>query len=238
MKKFLLVVGMLALSSSVYAAGDLIVNGNLGVGTTSPSTKLQVGNTGAGDAATKAIVETSLAVVQTGGRKGVYIYCDATSQTIAAYDYATGSHLNLKLTPDAQQGRVGIGMTATRKLSVNGDAGGATSWYNDSDERLKKNIKTIDHALQKVLNLRGVNFEWKNTQNHPVGLQMGLIAQETLKVVPEVVSKPGEYYSVATADLVGLLVEAIKEQQIIIGNLQETIKKQNERIAILESKTK
>jgi hypothetical protein len=116
---------------------------------------------------------------------------------------------------------VGIGTdNPTRKFWVNGDAGGTGAWQNDSDERLKKNIRTIDNALDKVARLRGVTFEWKDTQNHPEGQQMGLIAQEVEEIVPEVVEKKGEYYSMATSNLVALLIEAVKEQQEQIEDLK------------------
>jgi hypothetical protein len=118
-------------------------------------------------------------------------------------------------------GNVGIATsTPTRTLSVNGDAGGTSDWHNDSDARLKKNIQTIDDALEKVMALRGVNFEWRETENHPEGLQMGLVAQEVLEVVPEVVDQKGEYYSITTASLVALLIEGMKEQQRQIENYE------------------
>ncbi|VAX14907.1 Phage tail fibers, partial [hydrothermal vent metagenome] len=62
-----------------------------------------------------------------------------------------------------KNGNVGIGTTTpSRTFFVTGDAGGTTSWYNDSDKRLKKNIKTIPNALDKVKELRGVNYKWRN----------------------------------------------------------------------------
>ena len=122
--------------------------------------------------------------------------------------------------------RVGIGTsTPTRKLWVNGDAGGATDWYNDSDERLKKNITPIEDALDKISRLEGVYFEWQDAENRPDGRRVGLIAQEVEKVVPEVVDKKGEFYSMATAGLVPVLIEAIKEQQEQIDELRAKLAK-------------
>lgn len=94
---------------------------------------------------------------------------------------------------------------------VNGDAGGTQSWNNLSDERLKKNISTIANALEKVKNLRGVNYEWKDSEKYSKDLQMGFIAQEANEVIPEVVDDSGEYYSMQYAPITALLVEAIKE---------------------------
>jgi hypothetical protein len=126
--------------------------------------------------------------------------------------------------------RVGIGTdNPIRKLWVNGDAGGTSAWYNDSDERLKQDIKNIEGALEKVKQLRGINFRWRDTEHHPKGQQMGLIAQDVKEIVPEVVEKKGEYYSLATSNLVPLLIEAIKEQQT-------AIEEQASKIAALQAR--
>ena len=101
-------------------------------------------------------------------------------------------------------------------------AGKAT--FNDdvvafSDERLKSDIKTIDNALDKVLQMRGVNFD-KNGHK-----SMGVIAQEVEKIIPEVVStenKDGEeYLGVAYPNMVGILIEAIKDLQKQVDELKK-----------------
>ena len=75
-----------------------------------------------------------------------------------------------------------------------------------SDERLKENIKTIPNALETVKRLRGVCFDRKDFN----GKGIGVIAQEIEQVLPEVVVE-GEYKSVSYGNIVGLLIEAIKE---------------------------
>ncbi|MDD2717818.1 MAG: tail fiber domain-containing protein, partial [Candidatus Wallbacteria bacterium] len=133
-------------------------------------------------------------------------------------------------------GKVGIGkVDPARTFFVNGDAGGTLDWYNDSDERLKKNIRTIDNALDKVLSLRGVNFEWKDPETHVSGPQMGLIAQEAEKVVPEVVSQKNGTYAMQYSPLVGLLIEAMKDQQKIIDEQGEALKKLSQEMADLKN---
>lgn len=82
-----------------------------------------------------------------------------------------------------------------------------------SDERLKSDIETIDNALDKVMNMRGVSY----TKQAEKGI--GVIAQEIEKVLPEVVTD-GEYKSVAYGNIVGVLIEAIKEQQEQIDKLK------------------
>ena len=104
--------------------------------------------------------------------------------------------------------------TLTGGVYVTGDftASGNVTAY--SDERLKTNIQTLDGALDKVKQLRGVSFEKDGRQD------IGVIAQEVQAVVPEVVDTTHEYLSVAYGNMVGLLIEAIKEQQQQIDDLK------------------
>jgi hypothetical protein len=85
-----------------------------------------------------------------------------------------------------------------------------------SDMRLKSNVTTIQNALTKVSQLRGVNYT-KDSRN-----SIGVIAQEVEKIIPEVVITD-EYKSVAYGNLVGLLIEAIKELQDRVCKLEERL---------------
>ncbi len=107
-------------------------------------------------------------------------------------------------------GNVGIGTTnPSYKLDVNGTIRG--NIVGPSDAQLKKDIETIDNALEKVTSLRGTNFRWTDEENGN-GLQMGVIAQEVEAVFPEAVSIDDKgYKSVAYGKLVAPLIEAIKE---------------------------
>jgi hypothetical protein len=82
---------------------------------------------------------------------------------------------------------------------------------SNSDRRLKKNIQKIDNALDKVQQLNGVLFTMKETNSR----QTGLIAQDVQKVLPEAVIGD-DILSVAYGNMVGLLVEAIKELREIV----------------------
>ena len=104
--------------------------------------------------------------------------------------------------------------TMTGNLTVNGNIVASGDVTAFSDERLKSNIKTIDSALEKVQNLRGVTFDKDGKES------LGVIAQEVQKVIPEVVNQGEEYLSVAYGNMVGLLIEAIKEQQQQIEELK------------------
>ena len=105
-------------------------------------------------------------------------------------------------------------ITGFRNIANTGTitAGGDITAF--SDERLKSDIETIDNALDKVMNMRGVSY----TKQAEKGI--GVIAQEIEKVLPEVVTD-GEYKSVAYGNIVGVLIEAIKEQQKQIDELKK-----------------
>lgn len=104
----------------------------------------------------------------------------------------------------------------------------AYSTSTASDKKLKTNISTLTDALDKTIKLRGVNFDWID-ENKPNN-QVGFIAQEVEKVLPEVVknvetlNKENETHkAVDYAAVVPLLVEAIKEQQKQIDELKSII---------------
>jgi hypothetical protein len=102
-------------------------------------------------------------------------------------------------------------LAATFYESGNFTAVGNITAY--SDERLKTDIRTIDNALDKVSQMRGVYFIKGGVTS------TGVIAQEVEKVVPEVVYD-GEFKSVAYGNLVGILIEAIKELQAKVDKLE------------------
>ncbi len=89
-----------------------------------------------------------------------------------------------------------------------------------SDGRFKKDIVPIDHAMEKVMKLKGVYYNYKDTARFGSKHQIGFIAQDIEKVVPEVVSDGSEYKTVNYQYLTALLAEAIKEQQQQIETLK------------------
>ena len=95
-----------------------------------------------------------------------------------------------------------------------------------SDERIKTNIKTIENALDKTLLLRGVEFNLILEQEKK---RIGLIAQEVELIIPEVVhtDENTTLKSIEYQNLVGLLVEAIKDQQKQINELKNILIKNN-----------
>jgi len=125
-------------------------------------------------------------------------------------------------TPTIQQlgGNVGIGTsTVSYKLDVSGDIRATGDVIAYSDARVKENISTIEKAIEKVKALRGVSYTRKDTDDKSE--KIGVIAQEVLEVLPQVVSQDDKgQYSVAYGNMVGVLIEAIKEQQRQIEDLK------------------
>ena len=108
-----------------------------------------------------------------------------------------------------ETGNVGVGdSTPSYKLDVAGTIRATGDVIAYSDERLKENIKTIDNSLEKVNKLRGVEFNKIGEDKKSIGV----IAQEIENIIPEVVKTDDQgMKSVAYGNVVGLLIESIKE---------------------------
>lgn len=119
-------------------------------------------------------------------------------------------------------------------IFTDGSAGkpGGGSWTDSSDERLKKNINQIDskNAIDKILALRGVNFEWNDTRpdalSRPEGMQYGMIAQDIVKVFGEdehfVGKDNDDYYTASYGNYDPLFIESFR----YLKNENETMKAQ------------
>ncbi len=135
---------------------------------------------------------------------------------------------DITLVAPANNIAIGGAVDANYKLKVYGRF--QSAGVNElSDERWKQNIKTLEgSSLSKVKQLRGVNYDWRISENpernFPKGKQFGFIAQEVEKVFPLAVDTDSEgYKSVQYSHMTALLVEAMKEQQTIIENQQKQI---------------
>ena len=141
-------------------------------------------------------------------------------------------------------GRVGIANNGpARTLDVNGDidanniyASGnvqAAAFLYSSDIRLKKDVSELDNSLEKVNQLNGVSFSWR--ENDEKGI--GLIAQDVERVYPELVSVDDVtgMKSVEYGNLVAPLIEAVKEQQKLIEGQQKEIDDLKDEVEKLKS---
>ena len=121
-----------------------------------------------------------------------------------------------------ESGNVGIkDSTPSYRLDVAGTIRATSDVIAFSDERVKENIKTIDNSLEKVNKLRGVEFNKIGEDTKSIGV----IAQEVEKILPEVVRTDDEgMKSVAYGNVVGVLIEAVKELTKEVEELKKQIK--------------
>lgn len=159
-----------------------------------------------------AVTSTNIAPLQPFGAPGAAAYL--TFNRVAAYT------LNMGLDTD-DAFRIGGGSAGDGTVRLVVDSSGNLTATGDltafSDLRLKKNVKPIRSALQKVQGLHGVMYERIDTGAKATGL----IAQDVQRVIPEaVLTNDDGIMSVSYGNLVGLLVEAIKEQQKQINELK------------------
>ena len=216
------------------------IGGNVGIGTSAPGSLLTVGR--ADGTIPAELVLNPAATVNEGGqisfRKS--LTGSTLDWTIDQYG-TTSSDARLRIFSGGtetngimikENGFVGLGTgSPTVRLQVSGDII-ANSIAGSSDLRFKTNVRSITSPLEKVKSLRGVYFNWDQKsfpdKNFSDKTELGFIAQEVEKVLPEVVSKDKtleEYRSVKYDKVVALLVEAIKEQQKQIDSLKSQVKK-------------
>lgn len=156
---------------------------------------------------------------------------------------STGVRLWVDSAGAAILGNVGIGQNypdGVHRLYVNGTAS-TTGYNNHSDQRWKKGIKTLDDSLSKIAALRGVSYQWRQSEfpdkNFSEGEQMGIVAQEIEKVFPELVSEDSKgYKSVSYVSLVAPLIEAVKSLKQQNESQQAAIDDLTARLDALENK--
>ena len=112
----------------------------------------------------------------------------------------------------------GSGISVTGAIQATGDV----IAFHSSDYRLKNNINTIENALDKVDQMRGVEFDWSDKQDSWEGHDIGVIAQEVEKVIPEIVIERDDgYKAVSYHKLTALLIQAVKELKEEIKELKK-----------------
>lgn len=201
-------------TGSLTPALTVMNNGNIGIGTQTPHRKLVAG----GNANPFAL------------------------QTGPANDHVYLEFFARSATPQVRSGYFGFGSAGSIDIYIGNEAGGdvvvpfgnlkAPAYLFTSDRRLKKNIKPVHNALDLVLGLRGVEFDWRKTGHH----EFGFIAQEVEGIAPNLVvtGRTDGMKSVKYANIVPILVEAMKEQNREIATLKEENKKLKEEIEIIK----
>tara|TARA_B100000683_G_scaffold77594_1_gene76761 strand:+ start:490 stop:3843 length:3354 start_codon:yes stop_codon:yes gene_type:complete len=142
-----------------------------------------------------------------------------------------------------KNGNTGIGTsTPTEKLEVSGNVL-ASNVSVSSDARFKENISSISGALDKVEALNGVYFDWRSNEfkdrNFDQNRQIGFIAQDLEKIIPEVVKTDSQgWKSVSYDKMTALLVEAIKEMKLENDSQKASIEKLLEMVELLTAQNK
>jgi hypothetical protein len=185
-------------------------SGNVGIGTTSPAVKFEISESGAAnlrltsgvsDGDDVAAVISFSNAAGSGGVQG-RIENVATEDNNTVFKFYNDSGTSAKMT-----------------LNPNGNMTIAGTLTQNSDASLKENVKEIDNALSKVKQLQGVEFN-KIGNNKK---EIGVIAQDVEKVLPELVLEEDGVKSVAYGNITAVLIEAIKEQQEQIEQLKKQI---------------
>jgi trimeric autotransporter adhesin len=136
--------------------------------------------------------------------------------------------------------KVGIGTTTPSNILTVGRGAGhpvSDSWETYSSRRWKTNIHTLPDALSKVAQLRGVSYDLKDSGKH----EIGVIAEEVGKVIPEIVTYEENGKDARGVDysrLTALLIEATKEQQVLIYKQQQQIRAQQAQLKAQQARAK
>jgi hypothetical protein len=187
----------------------LIDNGSLGIGVSNPAFKLDVGD--------------RMRLRSNGNSAGIWLNDDANATSPAF-----------------------IGMKANDEVGFYGQSAGpgwrfyintttGNGWMQgtltqNSDARLKTNIIHLENSLEKILQLNGYHYHWKN-ENADNRLQTGVLAQEVQKLFPELVTTNNKgILSVNYSGLIPVMIESIKEQQRQIDKLVELNSMQQKQI--------
>ena len=210
-----------ALTLDMSDAGNAYFNNKVGIGTTTPNTH---GYSYAEDLVIKAGASTSdgagLSINSLGRQYGVISFLDNAGAAGEIFYDHTSNYLYFKTAAVSRWSLDNAGNMIA--------SGNVTAFGSVSDERLKENIEVIKNPIEKVKKLKGVTFIYKKNKKKGTGL----IAQDLEKVLPEAVytsetiadKKEGEeseeHLAIRYGNTVGLLVEAIKELEARIKELE------------------
>lgn len=210
--KFMQKTGEATASDLMLIKGD----GNVGIGTTNPKDKLHIvddwRHTSTTDWGGGIRIE---------GSKPTISFWETSNNTPWMWNFYNDQLKLIRAPSDVDFQELAV-FTSTGNLCLTG------SVTCDSDRRFKTAITPLTSSLDKITALQGVNYLWDRAsfphKNFSDRLQVGLIAQDVEKVIPEVVSTDNEgYKSLAYDRLVPVLIEAVKEQKQIVEKQKSEI---------------
>ena len=210
--------GGVALNSNagIINIGNEAVTGTINVGTAGVRT-IQVGHNNAAvvnldalvfsiDSTNASNINTSSGILTVGGAGGVGINSSAGVINIGN---------------DSVAQNINIGTAGARTITLGSTSSTSVTAFNftiASDAILKTNITPLASTLDKILQLDGYTYNWKNSENTEP--QIGLIAQEVEKQFPELVTQNDNFKSVNYLGMIAVLIHAMKEQQQEIENIR------------------
>jgi len=202
-------------------SGDLTVAGILDVWDSASIdgfTVWHAGNDGSGSGLDADLLD---------GQHGSYYlnYNNLSNTPTIALNLADDTSNNITMYPlfyEATSGTTEDIYTSSTKLQYNPSTGtlSATNLNSLSDATKKTNIETIDNALDITTKLRGVRYDWIDNKKSSIGL----IAQEVEEILPEIVETSSDNMkTIAYGNLVGLLIESVKDLKSEINTLKQEI---------------
>jgi len=210
-------------------------NGNLGIGATAPTHRLEV--SGGGFAANVLISDnntnaTTLDLGNTSSSKMWRLQTMGSGVTGRVGNFELWDVGGLNVLTIQPSGNVGLGTLAPdNKLTVNGtaDKPGGGSWSIFSDERLKNLKGNFTLGLHAVMRLHPLRYEYKRDNALGIkseGEHIGFSAQQVQRIIPEAVSRDDKGYLLVDNDpILWTMLNAIKEQQKQIEDLKTEIQK-------------
>jgi len=199
------------------SSGQVLTSNGTGVGPTWQAAPAAAAGTLTGSTLASGVTASSLTSVGT---------LATLTVTAAISGSVTGSAATFTSTSqNSQFNSIGVGTAGSTTAGEIRATNNVTAYYS-SDERLKDNVKIIPDALAKVLQIRGVEFDWNNLKDPEDGYfvrkhDVGVIAQEIEKVLPEVVAVREDGIKAVKYDrIIPLLIEAIKELEAKVSQLE------------------
>jgi len=209
-------------------------SGNVGIGTSSPDSKLHVKST-VDDTTNGLTLEYDVGTAYKSRMflrgNDLYISSD-TGNTGGATLFLNGGTERMRITSGGEVYIAGTTDQGAYNLQCNGTGvWGAGAYVNGSDERIKDDITPLDSGLDVVAKLNPVTYKYKEDWSKDQSIQTGFIAQELLTAlegknyVDGVVQQGGQYMSVAYQNIIPILTKAIQEQQAMIEELKQEVAK-------------
>lgn len=215
---------------------DIASDGDIGVGTASPATRLDVRSDAAGTAGVTNVANsdgTRYLSFYSGrsDNNGTALIWDSNQSLRFGNGDIAGAAVFTEWARFTNAGRLGIGTTAPDSpLTVNGNASkpGGGSWNVFSDRRLKNIRGTFNPGLKAVMQLQPLRYEYRS--NNALGItadgeHVGFSAQDVQRVIPQAVTQTESGFLMVNNDpIIWTMLNAIKEQQQQIEELKKEVK--------------